>query len=89
MSEWLAGRHPYVGRILREAPPGSKVACGDDELYVVGVGEPFDPDTNLDGWMLQVSPIDPREDYEGSMAARGNVCAAHYLDMQAIAQEQP
>jgi hypothetical protein len=58
--EWIASRPECVQRLAREFPVGITLAIHGSRYYLLGYNESD---------MLLVSKINPREDYDGALAA--------------------
>lgn len=71
MDDWVASRPPEIRALVAEFRPGLAVSVDGERHYVIGYNE---------GDMLIVSPINPCVDYDGALADKVYVCAAHFRE---------
>lgn len=75
---WLKTRPAIVQRLAREFPLMSRVQVPPHREYWYVVGWVESGGECRDE--LIISPVDPSQEYERSMAYRRHVCADHYRD---------
>lgn len=70
-ARWLKTRPEAIRRLAARFPPESTFELEGKILYLIGYSEAEEP--GQEG--LIVSPVDPKADYEGAMAAKIYLCA--------------
>lgn len=62
---WLATRPPQIQALAKRFPLGTVINNSGSLMYLIGYNE---------GEALIVSPVDPSQDYEGSLKAKQYIC---------------
>lgn len=75
---WVASRPPAIQVLAMKYPIGTKFNCHGKTLHTVGYGE------SEAGATVQVSPVDPFENYEQAVAQRVNVCSCCVPKLEAL-----